>query len=50
MSESAYHADSNDACWLGVPYRFMAEDDIKQENSEKMVALRMFFPGTCPWI
>ena len=34
----AQHADSDDV-WHGVPYRFVAKDDIKQ-SSEKIIALR----------
>ena len=35
----AQHADSDDV-WHGVPFRFVAKDDIKQ-SSEKMIALRI---------
>ena len=39
LQKVALHADSDDV-WCGVPYRFMAKDDIKQ-SSEKMIALRI---------
>jgi hypothetical protein len=36
----AQHADSNDI-WFGVPYRFLAKDDIRKQSSERMVSFRM---------
>jgi hypothetical protein len=40
------HADS-DNVWCGVPYRFLAKNDIKQ-SSKKIVALRMAIQHQVP--
>jgi hypothetical protein len=44
LQKVAQHADS-DNIWHGVPYRFLAKENIKQ-GSEKMAALRMSLSST----
>jgi hypothetical protein len=43
LLQTVVQHDNSDNVWHGVPYRFVAKDDIKQSSETKMIALKMSF-------